>query len=128
VRVRTYVFPGDLRGRPGTSARHHPHEPTTSKPVVPGDVLQLSVAAPVICNMRGGEQNRRGSKPLEEPAPSGPRALLHRWRGLTPRWPRSLRLGSASRSKLAATPTPCKGLQHVHPAHSGKKRSPLEGP
>ena len=32
-------FPGVLRGRPGTSARNHPHEPTTSKPVVPGDVL-----------------------------------------------------------------------------------------
>ncbi len=33
------VFPGVLRGRPGTSTRNHPHEPTTSKPVVPGDVL-----------------------------------------------------------------------------------------
>jgi len=32
-------FPVDLRGRPGTSARSYPHETTTSKPVVPRDVL-----------------------------------------------------------------------------------------
>jgi hypothetical protein len=41
VRVRTYVFPGCFTRPPGTSTRHHPHEPTTSKPVVPGDVLPL---------------------------------------------------------------------------------------
>jgi hypothetical protein len=35
VRVRTYCFPGFLRGLPGTSTRNHPHDPTTSKPVVP---------------------------------------------------------------------------------------------
>jgi hypothetical protein len=29
------VFPVVLRGRPGTSARNHPHETSTSKPVVP---------------------------------------------------------------------------------------------
>jgi hypothetical protein len=29
------VFPGFLRGLPGTSTRNHPHDPTTSKPVVP---------------------------------------------------------------------------------------------
>ena len=31
---------------------------------------------------------------------SGPKAFLYRWRGLTPRWPRSLRLSSASRSNI----------------------------
>jgi hypothetical protein len=36
VRVRTYCFPGFLRGLPGPSTRNHPHDPTTSKPVVPG--------------------------------------------------------------------------------------------
>ena len=39
MRVRTYGFPGCLTRPPGTSTRHHPHEPTTSKPVVPEDVL-----------------------------------------------------------------------------------------
>src|SRR5215213_7794872 len=29
------VFPVVLRGRPGTSARNHPHGTSTSKPVVP---------------------------------------------------------------------------------------------
>ena len=37
MRVRTYGFPGCFTRPPGTSTRHHPHEPTTSKPVVPGD-------------------------------------------------------------------------------------------
>jgi hypothetical protein len=41
VRVRTYVFPGCFTRPPGTSTRHHPHEPTTSKPVVPGNVLPV---------------------------------------------------------------------------------------
>jgi hypothetical protein len=35
VRIRTYCFPGFLRGLPGPSTRNHPHDPTTSKPVVP---------------------------------------------------------------------------------------------
>jgi hypothetical protein len=41
VRVRTYVFPGCFTRPPGTSTRHHPYEPTTSKPVVPKGVLQI---------------------------------------------------------------------------------------
>src|SRR5271155_2323438 len=36
-------FPGVLRGRPGTSTRHHPHEPTASKPVVPEDACTAAV-------------------------------------------------------------------------------------
>ena len=36
VRVRTYCFPGCFTRPPGTSTRDHPHESTTSKPVVPG--------------------------------------------------------------------------------------------
>src|ERR1700728_3885993 len=35
MRVRTYFFPGSFTRPPGTSTRNHPHEPTTSKPVVP---------------------------------------------------------------------------------------------
>jgi hypothetical protein len=47
VRVRTYGFPGCFTRPPGTSTRHHPHEPTTSKPVVPKGVLLLDCTAPV---------------------------------------------------------------------------------
>ena len=42
------------------------------------------------------ERKRRGSGPPEEPAPGRLSASQFGWRGLTPRWPRSLRLGSAS--------------------------------
>jgi len=49
-----------------------------------------------------GERNRRGSGPLEEPSPARLAALRLGWRGLTPRWPRSLRLGSASAHNLGA--------------------------
>jgi hypothetical protein len=41
VRVRTYVFPGCFTRPPGTSARNHPHEPTASKPVVPGECASI---------------------------------------------------------------------------------------
>jgi hypothetical protein len=45
VRVRTYWFPGCFTRPPGTSTRNHPHEPTTSKPVVPrGVCTYLSLA------------------------------------------------------------------------------------
>src|SRR5207248_6081863 len=46
VRVRTYGFPGCFTRPPGTSTRHHPHEPTTSKPVVPGHAYEPSLAPP----------------------------------------------------------------------------------
>ena len=45
MRVRTYCFPGFLRGLPGTSTRNHPHDPTTSKPVVPGG-MSFHILAP----------------------------------------------------------------------------------
>ena len=44
--VRTYCFPGDLRGRPGTSTRNHPHDPTTSKPVVPWGLCASTIVVP----------------------------------------------------------------------------------
>jgi len=171
VRVRTYGFPGCLTRPPGTSTRHHHHEPTASKPVVPGGVLCFQCSAGQAPGPRSGppehrrwacaqaagphgrgpgakegpaghelatgpgprsgrrrgrvgegdrreapsgiasarsasakhgrETKRRGPGPLEEPALSGPKAFLCGRRGLTPRWPRSLRLGSASRFNLA---------------------------
>jgi hypothetical protein len=229
VRVRTYGFPGCFTRPPGTSTRHHPHEPTMSKPVVPVDAAH-SLAAPP--RLRGppcagpersdavpsrfeepspvsgpraflrfwvarphtsvaslfaarfrvwiqpnqglwplqvassddaafsvksvlrrpseldevpsrarpsrrlereamerrdvpagppasvaAERKRRGPGPLEEPFPaSGPRAFFRfRWRGLTPRWPRSLRLGSASGSNLARAARRRKGRAAMKP-------------
>ena len=44
MRVRTYCFPGFLRGLPGPSTRNHPHDPTTSKPVVPGGMSSQILA------------------------------------------------------------------------------------
>jgi hypothetical protein len=135
VRVRTYGFPGCFTRPPGTSTRHHPHEPTTSKPVVPRDVLPrectavgwVSQSAPG--NGKGGrdagnrQKNRRGPKPLEEPGGSGPRAFPCGWRGLTPQWPRSLRLGSASEFKVARGPSVCKGVGRLIP-HVPEKSDP----
>ena len=43
VRVRTYFSSGCFTRPPGTSARNHLHEPTTSKPVVPVEVLVLAL-------------------------------------------------------------------------------------
>ncbi len=40
------VFPGFLRGLPGSSTRNHPHEPTTSKPVVPGGCCPVTIEPP----------------------------------------------------------------------------------
>jgi hypothetical protein len=107
VRVRTYGFPGCFTRPPGTSTRHHPHEPTASKPVVPLDVLLLQCSAGFVPGLSmqqpeqtpprrhtGHQQARRGPGPLR-----GTRCQSARkpsggwWRGLTPQWPRSLRLG-----------------------------------
>ena len=46
MRVRTYGFPGCFTRPPGTSTRNHPHESTTSKPVVPGDVCPFEYRDP----------------------------------------------------------------------------------
>ena len=121
MRVRTYGFPGCFTRPPGTSTRDHPHEPTTSKPVVPEDAAAPSSLAArdepagsprcarqaMAHGTAGGtrevpaDKKRRGPGPLEEPTLSGPRTFLRGWRGLTPQWPRSLRLGSASGLKVA---------------------------
>jgi hypothetical protein len=55
------------------------------------------------------------------------------WRGLTPRWPRSLRLGSASRSNLATACGHCKWQQAMSPhsprkAFCGRRRSWMRRP
>jgi hypothetical protein len=153
MRVRTYGFPGCFTRPPGTSTRHHPHEPTTSKPVVPGDVCySIKCSRDRKLGNRGErartrrvrqgrgvelcragsrpqrrrcesaperrrrgpsvrERKRRGPEPLEEPSSSSPRAFRFRRRGLTPRWPRSLRFGSASTFSCTPLPERLQGLR-----------------
>ena len=69
-----------------------------------------------------GQRKRRGPKPPEEPFAAGPRASPCGWRGLTPQWPRSLRLGSASGSNVAAALERAQGPARRDPAPSEKKR------
>jgi hypothetical protein len=125
------VSPGVLRGRPGprlaTTLTSRPRRSLSSPrmllPVQCSRVLCSRVlcsrvlcsrvlCSRVLCSRVFGlrhdiERNRRGPGPLEEPTPPSPKALLRGWRGLTPRWPRSLRLGSASAFKVARHPPPC---------------------
>jgi hypothetical protein len=68
-------------------------------------------------------RKRRGPGPLEEPFPSGPEALRFGWRGLTPQWPRSLRLGPASVSNLRSFTTECNPFARPSP-HIPQKMSP----
>jgi hypothetical protein len=143
VRVRTYGFPGCFTRPPGTSTRHHPHEPTTSKPVVPGDAYKPSLA------FGGGAISRSGMSQKPSPevgtrrrargaAPPGvssgaqksdavpgrsrnllgrnPKARPRRWRGLTPHWPRSLRLGSASARNVTSRFWECNGRRDAERA------------
>src|SRR5690348_6311831 len=50
------LFPGCFTRPPGTSTRNHPHESTTSKPVVPGDEYP-SIAAGT--GPPGGEESAK---------------------------------------------------------------------
>ncbi len=143
MRVRTYGFPGCFTRPPGTSTRNHPHEPTTSKPVVPGDVLPLQCTlarwmgrrcarvpggcrwAAVCWGRRAAprRQTKRDAVPGRLRNPLGParRPFLAWWRGLTPRWPRSLRLGSASGFNVARRSRVCNPPAAPDPARCAKK-------
>jgi hypothetical protein len=76
---------------------------------------------------KGARGRRAGNKSdavpgrLRNPTKIDPKAFLHRWRGLTPLWPRSLRLGSASGFNLRPRSCFCKPSCNVLPAPSGKK-------
>src|SRR5674476_1306696 len=117
------VFPGVLRGRPGPRLAtiltsrprrslsspgmllHLQSSRTTARdPALPQRADRRMISGSARAGESGGpaeEKKRRGSGPLEEPTPSGPKTFLRGWRGLTPQWPRSLRLGSASGFKVA---------------------------
>src|SRR6478736_4714180 len=56
------------------------------------------------------------------PLAQGPRAPIGGWRGLTPRWPRSLRLGSASECNLTRPAPGMQPPQRNDPARCEKKR------
>jgi hypothetical protein len=134
------VFPGVLRGRPGPRLATTPTSRPRRSLSSPGMYYPSSVAAPCVADPGRRNKGRTRTRPrnksdavpgrLRNPfwsSPkalprSGPKAFPHGWRGLTPQWPRSLRLGSASSSKVAPTPTDCNPPQHLHPAHSEKKR------
>ena len=150
------VFPGVLRGRPGprlaTILTSRPRRSLSS----PGMLLHLqssratardpalpqrAVGRLISGSARAGRERRtsggkkrRGPGPLEEPTLSGPRTFLRGWRGLTPQWPRSLRLGSASGFKVARVHWRCNPLTTSTPHFPEKKpsqdrrscRSPLE--
>jgi hypothetical protein len=69
----------------------------------------------------GTQINRRGPGPLRGTSSRSARGPCGGgWRGLTPQWPRSLRLGSASRFNLRLLRGPVKSGRVVLPAHSGK--------
>ncbi len=147
MRVRTYGFPGDLRGLPeprlATTPTNRPRRSLSS----PGMFLPGQCSAPVsgrdqrrsTLRHPGGSQRktprrtatagwspegltkRRGSgPPFEEPSSAGLAALRLGWRGLTPRWPRSL--AARFRVWIQDTPAP-RGMQELSitlSAFSGK--------
>ncbi len=84
-----------------------------------GCCCSSSLAARVLlCDQLARVRSARRGRPLNENdavpgrlrnlAPVGPKAFLRWWRGLTPQWPRSLRLGSASGFKVARASRSCK--------------------
>ena len=107
VRVRTYGFPGVLRGLPGprlaTIPTIQPRRSLSSPGMFccPFSVAVGRPSSPKCCwpsppSLREvAAKKGRGSGPLEEPIPSG-LDRLPGWRGLTPLRPRSSRLGPAS--------------------------------
>ena len=141
------VFPGVLRGRPGprlaTKPTNRPRRSLSSPWILQiqssrerrsdrgraatdarSAAAQLGFAE---VGSRERRKKRRGPKPSEEPVPSGPRAFLPGWRGLTPRWPRSLRLGSASGLKVARARSMCNPLLGQIPHIPRKMREPPTG-
>jgi hypothetical protein len=106
--VRTYLFPGVLRGRPGTSTRNHPHEPTTSKPDRPlGNnahqsirLLRATSSGPPPSGPRRLRAEAVGSRSFRQPGlfaslqTIGSRATLRSW-GFERGGERQLRLVTA---------------------------------
>src|ERR1035441_10297594 len=119
-------FPGVLRGRPGPRLATTPTSRPRRSLSSPGMYYCSSVAGDneeTTRGERGDNEKRRGSGPLEEPAPTDPEALRFGWQGLTPRWPRSLRLGSASGFKVAPPQGDCNPSQKQLPARCEKHGS-----
>jgi hypothetical protein len=122
-------FPGVLRGRPGPRlATIHTSRPcrSLSSPWMLTALHSLARAAGsrVDRSAPAGTESDAVPSRFEEPSPvSGPRAFSGSgWRGLTPRWPRSLRLGSASGCNLARVIGRCKSDPATTP-HSPRKAS-----
>ena len=122
------VVPGDV-ARPSLASRGRRAPPSATScaaATAAGDTgLREPATVPTpptraLVSRGVGQRKRRGPGPLEEPTPSGPKAFPRRWRGLTPQWPRSLRLGSASGFKVAAARPRCKCFETPIPHFPGK--------
>ena len=143
MRIRTYCFPGVLRGHPEPRLATIPADRPRRSLSSPGTfcALQSSGAGRLASATRPsgprraawkplrGDGSRRGRRPKNDAAPgrlrtrrAWPEGPTCRWRGLTPRWPRSLRLGSASGLKLPADQVYCKPAAGNTPHFLRKKR------
>src|SRR6185437_2171810 len=108
------VFPGVLRGRPeprlATTPTSRPRRSLSSPGVTPNIVARA--CRPVQPRVHGLE-NEIDADPsrFEDLCPARPGGLaVLGWQGLTPRWPRSLRLSSASGMNLGGPEGGCKGV------------------
>jgi len=135
-------FPGVLRGRPGPRLATTPTSRPRRSLSSPRAYCRSSVPPPRYeavpperyrnCSpaRHDGYRSVRRRRPqtkidavpshFEEPGGSGPRAFPCWWRGLTPQWPRSLRLGSASGFNVTRTPSDCNPAGPFDPARSRK--------
>jgi hypothetical protein len=148
VSVRTYGFPGCFTRPPGhldsqpSPRADHVEACRPREYLCPSSVAGVRLARPGARDGGGGRylaapalptNGKRPARPqtktdavpsrLRNPAGSGPRAFAGGWRGLTPRWPRSLRLGSASGFNVAGLAAGC-NPEWTLIAHVPKKNVP----
>ena len=118
MRVRTYCFPGCFTRPPGTSTRNHPHEPTTSKPVVPGGYV-------VSFDYRGGP-NARFVAPFATPCAAEPKDIVRPPWARDPRLPQSIRHDGIDQPWLPA-PAPEPPPGYAAPSTRTRRPRPADG-
>jgi hypothetical protein len=87
------LVPGCFTRPPGTSTRNHPHDPTTSKPVVPGGIFELNYSPWCTCGSSRFAPSHSRAGPILPghrtfrltPPRRGPETLRHlsRWTATT---------------------------------------------
>ena len=121
------VFPGVLRGRPGprlaTTLTNRPRRSLSSPRMFRSSLPQRRRRLAAAAGQRRLTKATRFQAARGTLHRAGPRAFRFRWRGLTPQWPRSLRLGSASGFNLARASGDARVLARSDPAFSAKKDS-----